>query len=55
MREKIERDGNDLLLVDSGDRVEGNGLYDASDPQGNYTRQIFQQQDFDVLCVGNHE
>ena len=55
MREKIEGAGDDLLLIDSGDRVEGNGLYDASHPQGNFTRDIFQQQDIDVVCVGNHE
>ena len=45
----------DLLLIDTGDRVEGNGLYDASDPEGKYTSEIFKQQDIDVLCSGNHE
>ena len=55
MRERIEQDGNDLLLVDTGDRVEGNGLYDASNPQGNYTREIFKQQHMDIICIGNHE
>ena len=55
MREKIEGDGNDLLIVDTGDRVEGNGLYDASNPQGLYTRRAFQQQHMDIICLGNHE
>ena len=55
MREKIEAEGNDLLLVDTGDRVEGNGLYDASEPTGKYMRQLFPEQNIDILCSGNHE
>ena len=55
MREKIEAEGHDLLVIDTGDRVEGNGLYDASSPQGNFTRPIFAEQHIDVLCSGNHE
>ena len=41
--------------MDTGDRVEGNGLYDASSPTGKYTRQIFSQQNIDIICSGNHE
>ena len=41
--------------MDTGDRVEGNGLYDASDPKGKYTLKIFGEQDVDVICSGNHE
>src|ERR1700761_2929743 len=33
LREKLEAEGKDLLIVDTGDRVEGNGLYDASEPK----------------------
>ncbi|PGH23005.1 hypothetical protein AJ80_02920 [Polytolypa hystricis UAMH7299] len=55
MREKAEADGTDLLLVDTGDRIEGNGLYDSSDPKGLYTADIFKQQHIDVLSSGNHE
>ena len=55
LREKADREGKDLLLVDTGDRIEGNGLYDASDPKGIYTRQIFKEQAIDVICAGNHE
>ena len=50
-----DREGVDLLLIDTGDRVEGNGLYDASDPKGKYTFDIFKHQDVDVICSGNHE
>ena len=55
LREKADREGVDLLLIDTGDRVEGNGLYDASDPKGKFTTDIFKEQDIDVICSGNHE
>jgi hypothetical protein len=55
MREKAEANGQDLLVIDSGDRIEGNGLYDASDPKGEYTFDIFKEQHIDVICTGNHE
>lgn len=43
------------MLIDTGDRIEGNGLYDASKPKGKYTLDIFEEQKIDVLCSGNHE
>ncbi|KAL8387172.1 hypothetical protein RB595_010106 [Gaeumannomyces hyphopodioides] len=55
MRARADKEGRDLLLVDTGDRVEGNGLYDASTPKGRYTYDIFRQQDVDIICTGNHE
>lgn len=55
LRTKLEADGKDLLIVDSGDRIEGNGLYDSSNPRGKYTFGIFSQQNIDLLCIGNHE
>jgi 2',3'-cyclic-nucleotide 2'-phosphodiesterase (5'-nucleotidase family) len=55
MREKAEANDQDLLVIDTGDRIEGNGLYDASDPKGRYTFNIFKQQHIDVICTGNHE
>ncbi|KAL3418889.1 calcineurin-like phosphoesterase [Phlyctema vagabunda] len=55
LREKADQDGVDLLLVDTGDRIEGNGLYDASEPKGQYTYDIFREQDIDIICTGNHE
>ena len=55
LRQKVEDEDKDLLLIDTGDRVEGNGLYDASHPKGNFSRDIFAQQDIDVICAGNHE
>ena len=41
--------------MDTGDRIEGNGLYDASKPKGKYTLKIFGEQHVDVICSGNHE
>lgn len=41
--------------MDTGDRIEGNGLYDASEPKGKYTLKIFGEQDVDLICSGNHE
>ncbi|KAI3321614.1 Metallo-dependent phosphatase-like protein [Xylariaceae sp. AK1471] len=55
MRNKADEKGVDLLVIDTGDRIEGNGLYDGSDPKGKYTYDIFGQQTVDILCTGNHE
>jgi len=55
LHEKADNEGVDLLLIDTGDKIEGNGLYDASQPKGKYTLDIFAQQDIDVICSGNHE
>lgn len=55
MREKADSIGVDLLVVDCGDRIEGNGLYDASDPKGKYTYDLFREQHIDVITPGNHE
>ncbi|KAL6241167.1 hypothetical protein RBB50_011846 [Rhinocladiella similis] len=55
LREKLEAEGKDLLIVDTGDRIEGNGLYDGSEPKGLFTFDIFREQQMDVLCSGNHE
>ena len=45
----------DLLVVDTGDRVEGNGLYDASSPKGLFYYDIWAEQHVDIICTGNHE
>ena len=55
MRKRADDAGVDLLLVDTGDRVEGNGLYDASSPKGKYTYDIYREQHIDIICTGNHE
>ncbi|KAJ5770852.1 uncharacterized protein N7511_002903 [Penicillium nucicola] len=55
MREKAEAQGQDLLVIDTGDRVEGNGLYDSSEPKGIFLSDILRQQHIDLLTSGNHE
>lgn len=55
MRTSADERGVDLLLVDTGDRVEGNGLYDASTPKGQFTYDIYREQEIDLICTGNHE
>ncbi|KAM3421079.1 hypothetical protein BST61_g1493 [Cercospora zeina] len=55
LHKRADDDGSDLLLIDTGDRVEGNGLYDASDPKGKYTLDVIKHQTLDVMSVGNHE
>ncbi|KAL8727713.1 MAG: hypothetical protein Q9181_005605, partial [Wetmoreana brouardii] len=55
LQQRADGDGVDLLLIDTGDRIEGNGLYDASDPKGKYTYEIVKEQHIDVICTGNHE
>ncbi|KAF8425251.1 Ser/Thr protein phosphatase family [Tirmania nivea] len=55
MRELADSQGVDLLVVDTGDRIEGSGLSDASDPKGKYVREIFSAVDMDVVTIGNHE
>ncbi|KAI9743815.1 MAG: hypothetical protein M1818_002549 [Claussenomyces sp. TS43310] len=55
MREHADTRGVDLLLVDTGDRIDGNGLYDGSHPKGEFTYDIFKEQDVDIICTGNHE
>lgn len=47
--------GQDLLLVDTGDKHDGNGLSDATVPNGNKSLPIFIQQDYDLVTIGNHE
>ncbi|RVX68607.1 hypothetical protein B0A52_07034 [Exophiala mesophila] len=55
LRDRLESEGKDLLIIDTGDRIEGNGLYDASEPKGLFTFDIFRSQHMDMICSGNHE
>lgn len=55
MKEKAAEQGQDLLLVDSGDRHDGNGLSDITVPNGEKSLPIFMQQHYDIITLGNHE
>jgi hypothetical protein len=55
LRDRADADGSDLLLIDTGDRVEGNAIYDSSKPRGKFTYEIAKEQNIDLICSGNHE
>ncbi|GAA5984914.1 hypothetical protein JCM10908_002448 [Rhodotorula pacifica] len=58
LKDQARLRGVDLLLVDSGDRVDGNGLVDAEPsplPKGSTALDIFSQVPYDVVTTGNHE
>ncbi|CAG8950703.1 hypothetical protein HYFRA_00002913 [Hymenoscyphus fraxineus] len=55
MRHKAGRLGVDLLLVDTGDLHDGNGLSDSTSPNGLLSNPIHQEVDYDILTIGNHE
>ncbi|KAF2019648.1 ser/Thr protein phosphatase-like protein family [Aaosphaeria arxii CBS 175.79] len=55
LRDRADEDGSDLILVDTGDRIEGNAIYDSSKPRGKFTYEIAKEQNIDLICSGNHE
>ncbi|ORY78038.1 Metallo-dependent phosphatase-like protein [Leucosporidium creatinivorum] len=58
MKDEARRRGVDLLLVDSGDRVDGNGLVDgepAGHVKGWTAMSYFAEMPYDVITTGNHE
>ncbi|KAF2134698.1 hypothetical protein P153DRAFT_278830 [Dothidotthia symphoricarpi CBS 119687] len=55
MKKKADKLGVDLLLVDTGDLHDGAGLSDATTPNGNVSNAIFENVDYDLLTIGNHE
>ncbi|KAF9208791.1 hypothetical protein BGZ49_007541, partial [Haplosporangium sp. Z 27] len=55
MRQQADHRKKDLLLVDSGDLHDGNGLSDATTPDGKISNPIFEKINYDVLAIGNHE
>ncbi|KAF1848677.1 ser/Thr protein phosphatase family [Cucurbitaria berberidis CBS 394.84] len=55
MKKKAHKLGVDLLLVDTGDLHDGAGLSDATSPNGIVSNVIFENIDYDLLTIGNHE
>ncbi|KAH3679775.1 hypothetical protein WICMUC_000741 [Wickerhamomyces mucosus] len=47
--------GLDVLLIDSGDKHDGNGLSDITIPNGIISTRIFNTQSYDLITLGNHE
>lgn len=44
--------GADLLIVDTGDLHDGNGLSDATKLDGELSMPIFDEIDYDLLTIG---
>lgn len=55
LRDITASNGQDLLIIDSGDRHDGNGLSDATAPNGALSSPIFIKQHYDIVSIGNHE
>ncbi|OBT39995.1 hypothetical protein VE00_09429 [Pseudogymnoascus sp. WSF 3629] len=55
MKAKATAMNVDLLLIDTGDLHDGNGLADATSPNGAASNPIFENIPYDVLTIGNHE
>lgn len=55
LRNTTAANGQDLLVVDSGDRHDGNGLSDITTPNGARSLPVFMRQHYDVVTLGNHE
>ncbi|KAG9005195.1 hypothetical protein FRB90_010506 [Tulasnella sp. 427] len=58
MKDRAAAKGVDLLVVDSGDMHDGNGLSDGFPPggvNGHETNKIFARLPYDALAIGNHE
>ncbi|EMC94032.1 hypothetical protein BAUCODRAFT_36499 [Baudoinia panamericana UAMH 10762] len=55
MRAKADLYNVDLLVVDTGDLHDGAGLSDATSPNGVLSNPIFEDINYDLLTIGNHE
>jgi 2',3'-cyclic-nucleotide 2'-phosphodiesterase (5'-nucleotidase family) len=57
MQAKADQLGVDLLLVDSGDVVDGNGFVDADNSgfKGHAARELLKLVEYDIATTGNHE
>ncbi|KAI8458527.1 Metallo-dependent phosphatase-like protein [Phakopsora pachyrhizi] len=61
MKEKARRKNVDLLVIDTGDLHDGNGLSDAEPlihpgtPRGRSCNNFFTRVPYDILTIGNHE
>ncbi|CEL11066.1 hypothetical protein ASPCAL14173 [Aspergillus calidoustus] len=55
MRDRADQLNVDLLVVDTGDLVTGNGLSDSTKPYGRVSRGLFENLELDPLTVGNND
>ena len=52
MKQKASLLGVDLLVVDTGDLHDGNGLSDATSLNGLYSNPIHEEIEYDLLTIG---
>lgn len=52
MKQTAGNMGVDLLIVDTGDLHDGNGVSDATTPDGTKSMPIFTEIDYDLLTIG---
>ncbi|KAG0182861.1 hypothetical protein DFQ28_000030 [Apophysomyces sp. BC1034] len=55
MKQKARQLRKDLLVVDTGDTHDGNGLSDTTQPPGKVTQPMLKNIPYDLLSIGNHE
>ncbi|KAK8026861.1 hypothetical protein PG991_003917 [Apiospora marii] len=55
LKQQADNMGVDLLLVDTGDLHDGNGLSDATTPDAEISMKVFERLNYDLLTIGNHE
>lgn len=55
MKQTAGNMGADLLLIDTGDLHDGTGLSDSTKQDGEVSMPIFNEIDYDILTIGNHE
>ena len=55
MRQMARNMSVDLLLIDTGDLHDGTGLSDATSPDGLLSNPVFENVNYDLLTIGNHE
>lgn len=54
-QKRIDKKKQDLIIVDTGDKHDGSGYSDATVPNGIESTKIFNELDYDLLTLGNHE
>lgn len=56
-RRGVESQGQDLIVIDTGDKIDGNGIGDATIPKGIMSYEVFNMNmdNYDLLTLGNHE
>ncbi|KAK9460760.1 Metallo-dependent phosphatase-like protein [Lipomyces oligophaga] len=55
IRAEADERGVDVIVVDDGDQHDGNGLSDATFPNGAISQQILMMAPIDLMSIGNHE